>query len=112
MQRNELLKYILDIEAVINELEQIVVICDKNFFTFSENFMAVRSTERNLEIIGEAINRITKIDPQISISGTKHIIGLRNLIAHSYDTIDPEILWGILLKDIPVLKKELQELKE
>ena len=74
--------------------------------------MAKRAVERQLEIIGEAVNHMSKIDPNINISGAKHIVGLRNLIIHSYDAVDPEILWGIIQKDVPVLKVELQELRD
>ena len=62
-------------------------------------------------IIGEAINKISQINPEVRISGTKQIIGLRNLIVHAYDSIEPLVLWRILVKDIPTLKKEIEELK-
>ncbi len=111
MQRNQLLKYVLDIESVITEIEQV---CDKygdNFNKFNNDFLAKRAVERQLEIIGEAVNQITKIDPGKKILGAKHIVALRNLIIHSYDAVNPEILWGIIRKDIPTLKKELEKLR-
>ena len=61
--------------------------------------------------IGEAINKINQITPEVRISSTKQIIGLRNLIVHAYDSIEPNVLWRILVKDIPTLKKEMEELK-
>jgi len=64
-----------------------------------------------LEIIGEATNKLKNIEGEIQISGAKHIIALRNLIVHSYDAVDPEILWGIIQKDIPKLKLEIEALK-
>lgn len=62
-------------------------------------------------IIGEAINKLIKSEPGIKISSAKHIIGLRNIIVHAYDSIDPTTLWRILIKDIPVLKTEIAEIK-
>lgn len=62
-------------------------------------------------IIGEAINKIVQINSEVRISGVKQIIGLRNLIVHAYDSIEPSVLWRILIKDIPTLKKELEALK-
>lgn len=112
MQHSKLLKYILDIESVIAEIEQVCKRYDDDFNKFNEDFLAKRAVERELEIIGEAVNHISKIDPGIKVSGTKHIVGHRNLIIHSYDAVDPEMLWGIIQKDIPVLKKELQELRD
>ena len=111
MPHNLLLKYLLDIESIIYEIEQLQMRYNNNFESFNNDFVAKRAIERHLEIIGEAVNKMTKIDQQLKITGTKNI-SLRNLIIHSYDTIDPGILWGIIQKDIPVLKEELQKLRE
>ncbi len=111
MQPNELLKYLLDIESVITELDKIIEIHSRDYKQFSENFMAVRATERDLMIIGEAVGKILKINPEVEISSAKHIVGLRNMIVHAYDSIDPTTLWRILIKDIPVLKEDIQRLK-
>ena len=111
-QRNQLLKYVLDIESIIAELEEIVSLHQNDYLQFSSNFIAVRAVERDLMIIGEAVNNILKVDSSIPISGAKHIIGLRNLIVHAYDAIDPAALWKILQVDLPVLKIEIAALKE
>jgi len=111
MPRNEVLKYLLDIESVIDELEQIVRMSSRDYEKFSTSFLAVRATERDLMIIGEAIVRLIKIEPDLGISGSKHIISLRNIIVHAYDAVDPTTLWRILIKDLPVLKKEIEKLK-
>ena len=63
-----------------------------------------RAIERNLEIIGEAMNRILKLDPHFQIENTKRIIGLRNQIIQGYDTISDENIWGILINHLPQLK--------
>jgi len=110
-QHKKLLKYILDIESIIEELEDIIKHHNKDFTDFQKNIITVRAVERDLTIIGEAINKIVQLKPDISISGVKQIVGLRNLIVHAYDSIEPSVLWRILLKDIPVLKEEIEELK-
>jgi uncharacterized protein with HEPN domain len=110
-QHKKLLKYILDIESIIEELEDIINHHNKDFTDFQKNIISVRAVERDLTIIGEAINKIVQLKPDISISGVKQIVGLRNLIVHAYDSIEPSVLWRILLKDIPVLKEEIEELK-
>jgi uncharacterized protein with HEPN domain len=110
-QHKKLLKYILDIESIIEELEDIIKHHNKDFTDFQKNIISVRAVERDLTIIGEAINKIVQLKPDISISGVKQIVGLRNLIVHAYDSIEPSVLWRILLKDIPVLKEEIEELK-
>src|SRR5690606_17008963 len=106
-----ILKYILDIESIISELEHIIELHDYDYGKFSSSFMAIRAVERDLMIIGEAMNKMTKLEQNIHISSTKHIIGLRNMIVHAYDSIDPTILWTILIKDIPRLKQEILDLK-
>lgn len=68
--------------------------------------------ERNFEIIGEAMNRILKISPDIKISSARKIVNTRNLIIHSYDSLDKEILWGIVIKHLPTLLIEIKELLE
>jgi uncharacterized protein with HEPN domain len=76
--------------------------------------MLNRAVERNLEIIGEAINRI--ITPYqeylIYISKAKSIFGLRNQVIHSYDNVSDENIWSILINHLPVLKSEINKLIE
>jgi uncharacterized protein with HEPN domain len=109
MQPNKLLKYLLDIDAIIHEIE-LVKGKYPGFQEFNDDFMARRTIERHLEIIGEAINHIRKLDDNISISGITQIVNLRNFIIHAYDAVDTGILWGIIQKDIPVLKREIDAL--
>lgn len=109
MQPKKALKYLLDIEQLIIELEDVVAICERDYFKFDANFMAIRATERNLELIGEAIRQLQLVAPEIPITNAKDIIGLRNMLAHAYDSIDATALWKILLKDLPQLKVEILE---
>ncbi|MCF8295074.1 MAG: DUF86 domain-containing protein [Bacteroidales bacterium] len=110
MLPNKLLKYLLDIESVISEINQVKEMYP-TFHKFDNDFLALRTIERHLEIIGEAVNNIRKIDDQVKITSVKQIVNLRNLIIHSYDSVDSAILWSIIQKDIPLLQKELKELK-
>lgn len=111
-QPNKVLKYLLDIESIIQELEDILSHHNSNYENFSSDFISVRAVERDLMIIGEAVGKILKINPTINISASKHIIGLRNIIVHAYDAIDPTVLWRILIKDLPKLKAEVEALKK
>jgi uncharacterized protein with HEPN domain len=107
---NRTLKYLLDIESIILELEKILNHHNYDYSDFSQQFISVRAVERDLMIIGEAVGKILKLDPEVTISSARHIVGLRNLIVHAYDSIDPTALWRILIKDLPLLKVEIQEL--
>ncbi|MFY0651161.1 MAG: DUF86 domain-containing protein [Cyclobacteriaceae bacterium] len=106
----KVLKYLLDIESVISEIESIKERINNNFSNFQSDFLVKRATERDLEIIGEAMNKLIQLEPTLEISGSKKIVGLRNLIIHAYDSIDDELLWAIIQRDIPKLSKEINEL--
>ncbi len=108
----KLLKYILDIESVIQEIETIKEKTGNNFNHFKADFILQRAVERDLEIIGEAIRKILEIDPGFPISSAGNIIGLRNIIAHSYDTVEAELIWGIIQKNVPALAHELNAIRQ
>lgn len=105
------LKYILDIESVINEINSIKERTSNDFNQFQKDIVLQRAIERDLEIIGEAIRNLIELDPEISITSSKKIIGLRNIISHAYDSIEPELIWAIIQKDIPLLSEEILKLK-
>lgn len=105
------LKYILDIESIISEIEEVKNRVENNFINYKEDFLLKRATERQLEIIGEAVRKLKEINPEINLSKATKIIGLRNMISHAYDSIEDELIWGIIQKDIPILKEEIRILK-
>jgi uncharacterized protein with HEPN domain len=107
----KLLKYILDIECVIEEIESIKQKTQNDFHNFSDDIILQRAVERDLEIIGEAVRKIMGINPTLQITASKNIIGLRNIISHAYDSVEPEMLWGIIQKNIPVLADEIRKMK-
>ena len=107
----KILKYILDIQSVIQEIETIKTKANNNFTSFKSDIILQRAIERDLEIIGEAIRKIIDIDPTITITSAKNIIGLRNIISHAYDSVEPEMIWGIIQNNIPVLADEIKKIK-
>jgi uncharacterized protein with HEPN domain len=82
----------------------------KVFKAYSSNTILKRAIERDLEIIGEAVNRILKEDPEFPIDNAKKIISLRYHIIHSYDNISDENIWAIIQKHLPILKKQVDDL--
>lgn len=79
----------------------------KDFKWYTESFTVKRAVERELSIIGEAVNRILKEDKNIGLSRAKEIIAFRNRVIHSYDAVDDNLVWKILIHDIPVLQQEV-----
>lgn len=106
------LKYVLDIESLINELDSFKALVENNFFNYQKQLVVKRAVERDLEIIGEAVKELKNLEPNIEITSMSRIISFRNLLAHAYDSIDDEIVWGILQKDIPVLKSDISKLTQ
>lgn len=86
----KLLKYILDIESVVEEIESIKRKTLNNFNIFSSDIIFQRAVVRDLEIIWEAIRKIIQINPNVQITSAKNIIGIRNIISHAYDSVEPE----------------------
>ncbi|MGP8330193.1 MAG: HepT-like ribonuclease domain-containing protein [Methanosarcinaceae archaeon] len=70
------------------------------------------AVEREFEIIGEALNRIKKIDigMLVNIDNWREIIGFRNVIAHGYDVVEDEIVWDSIERNIPALLKQLNKI--
>lgn len=71
-----------------------------------------RAVEREFEIIGEALHRLSRTDSATAmrISALRRIVDFRNRIIHGYDTVDDTVVWGVVEKDLPVLKTELESL--
>ena len=107
----EVLKYILDIESVIKEIEDIKARTNNDFERFLDDIVLQRAIERDLQIIGEAVRKILSLRPDLKITSANKIIGLRNIISHAYDTVEPELIWAIIQKDIPILGDELRRLR-
>jgi uncharacterized protein with HEPN domain len=74
-----------------------------------------RAVEREFEIIGEALNRLSRIDGDTAsrISELARIVGFRNRIIHGYDTVDDATVWGIVQEHLVKLLEEIErELKD
>ena len=80
------------------------------FAEFEANKTKRRAVERELEIIGEAMNRLLKLNNNVPLSFARIIVDLRNKVIHAYDSIDETIIWRIVMKDIPILLTEVNEL--
>lgn len=105
-----ILKWLYDIKSAIDEIESYFIDTPNDFNYYSSNLILKRAVERDLEIIGEAVNRILSQDPDFAIDNARKIVGLRNQIIHAYDNISDENIWAIIQKHIPALKKEIHKL--
>ena len=106
---DEAKKYLLDIIDSILSVENYIG-SNKDYNIYQSDKMLRRAVERELEIIGEAISKLTKIQPGIAITNSRKIIDLRNKVIHAYDSVDDTIIWGIVIKYLPLLKYEAENL--
>jgi uncharacterized protein with HEPN domain len=79
------------------------------FIEYETNKTKRRAVERELEIIGEAMSKLLKINPSIALTHARIIVDLRNRVIHAYDSVDETIIWKIVVKDIPLLLDEVNQ---
>lgn len=100
---HDILNAIVEIESFFNDTP-------KEFVQYKNDVRIKRAIERNIEIIGEALSRIVKRDETIIISNSRKIVDTMNRIIHGYDTVSDDIIFGIVIKHLPVLNKEIEQL--
>jgi uncharacterized protein with HEPN domain len=67
---------------------------------------------RNLEILGEASRRLLETDPDaaLHLPGIPFtaIYAMRNQLSHGYFAVDLDVVWNVVIRDIPDLRSQLQ----
>ncbi|MDQ3015897.1 MAG: DUF86 domain-containing protein [Bacteroidota bacterium] len=105
----EIKVWLSDIERAISEIYQFLP--DQNDFeAFQSDLKTKRAIERNIEIIGEAMNRILKVRPDFPITTARKIIDTRNRIIHGYDDVSDKIFWTIVVEYLSELQNEIEDL--
>lgn len=107
---NDIKTYLYDIMKSLDEIESYFSNQPKTLNHYITDIKTKRAVERNLEIIGEAVNRILKTDKSFPISNAEKIIGTRNKIIHGYDTISDDLIWSVVIHHLPKLKEEISDL--
>ncbi len=106
--KHEIKKNLYDVNVSINSIFE--YLGDKRDFTeYLSNKLLRRAIEREIEIIGEAINRALKQDPDLQIEHARRIVDTRNWVIHGYDKVDDVIIWGIVVNHLPKLQQEIQK---
>ena len=109
---NKINAWLVDILRSIDEIFDFLSEI-KDFLEFQRDLKTKKAVEWNIEIIGEAVNRITNYkNTKIEIQNARQIIGTRNRIAHEYDTISDEVIWTIIVRELPKLKEEIIKIKK
>jgi len=108
----EIKVWLYDILNAIVEIENFFIEIPMDFEVYQADLRTKRAVERNLEIIGEAMNRILKSSNSIQIENSRKIIDTRNIIIHAYDVVSDQTIWGIVHQHLPKLKLEVINLLE
>lgn len=84
----------------------------QSFVDYQSNAMLRSAVERQFEIIGEALNQLSKVDPETAsrIPELRRIISFRNILIHGYAMVDDALVWQVLVDKLPDLQQALSEL--
>ena len=103
-------KYLYDILQAARNLEQFIE--GKTFPDYEVDALIRAATERQFEIIGEALRRLSREDSATAAQIHEHerIIAFRNILIHGYAEVDHRIVWDILQSKLPTLLREVESL--
>ncbi len=107
--KREAVKFLFDMQLAIADIELFMKEA-KGFEEYKANKLLKSAVERKLLVIGEAVNKFREYEKQTRIDDVDRIYGLRNRLAHSYDSIDDNTLYAIVVNHLPNLKAEVQKL--
>lgn len=112
MPPHEIRKYLYDVAAASDLITAFVD--GKNFDDYRNDPMLRSAVERQFEIIGEALNQAVKRYPALKdeIPDASRIISFRNRLIHGYATVSDEVVWGIVEKYLPPLRKQAKMMLE
>ena len=108
--RLEARKYLLDIQLAADRIDRF---CSaKRFEQYLADEMLRSAVERQFGIIGEALSRLAKDDPEVAAAIPDHgtIVAFRNILIHGYATVDDRIVWGVIENHLAQLRKTVREL--
>ena len=79
---------------------------------YSHDRLLRNAVERNFEVIGEAVGRLLRNDPDAASRLSEHerIVAFRNVLIHGYDLVDDELVWDTVTSKLPVLLSEVKAL--
>ena len=99
-------KYLSDIDHAIDLIFDFTnSITD--FIEFRNDLKTQSAVERQLGIIGEAVNKFDKLYPESTLENAKKIVGFRNRLIHAYDAVDCSMIWAIIKNYLMPLKAEV-----
>ena len=97
---NESQAHLYDILQAVRSIKDFV--SGRTFAEYASDELLRSAVERKFEIVGEALNRVRRDDPDLllKIRSQRDIISYRNILVHGYDAIDDRIVWGVIEADL------------
>ena len=110
--KDDVLKELYDIRKAASTIRRFLT--GKKYEDYAEDELLRSAVERKFEIIGEALNRIGKVDPSVlsEIREYRSIVSFRNILIHGYNSIDNRIVWGVVEEDLDNLIQDVTRLLE
>ena len=106
----KLVKTLIDILKSIENIELFCSTRPKEYQTFCDDVCFRSAVQWEIAIIGEAMNRILKINPDIPITSARRIVNTRNFLIHGYDSLREDLIWAIVINHLPLRKTEVEQL--
>ncbi len=103
-------KYLFDIQQAAGLVSEFTR--GKTLISYRDDPFLRSAVERQFEIIGEALHRLSRSDPETiaRISEYRRIIAFRNVLIHGYDALSHDVVWDIIQTKLPLLRREVAEI--
>ena len=101
-------KYLFDIQRAIALIEAFVL-DTATFAEYRADLKTRSAVERQLAIVGEAVNHLRRVEPEAKLPNTKLMVDFRNRLIHSYDNVNEAIVWAIIHNHLPALKADVAQ---
>ena len=102
-------EFLYDIAEACRRIEKYVK--GLRYEDFIDNNEKQDAVIRNLEIIGEAVKRLSqKLKEKYKTIKWKRIAGMRDRLIHDYFGIDINVVWLTVTKEVPMLKQKIEEI--
>lgn len=110
--RRDARAYLWDVQNAADAIAEFVKGISEESYT--NDAMRKSAVERQLEIIGEALNQLSAVDAELAkqIPELRQAVGLRNVLIHGYAVIDDFLIWHTVCSDIPALRKHIANILE
>ena len=104
--------FLWDVQQAVNAIQEFTYGMDST--AYADSALVRSAVERQFEIIGEALNRLSKVSPDLAqeIPNLREIVGFRNILIHGYASVDHGRVWKTSVELVPELKLVVSALLE